>query len=134
MGKKVYVNSQENIKSLPLPRALESSGFHGCLSICIGVSLPVLFDLVIDLYLQYANKRDPVRLAVWVMFLSLVFPNLITYFYVIPTAQFDIFPSILKARFGLLFICVIFIINGYGPSIWTWKLILLSGIPAIVAQ
>eukprot|EP01041_Mallomonas_annulata_P008724 gene8724-18037_t len=109
------------IASAPLWNALLSSRYHICLVICIGSSLPVLFDLTIDLFLIHTSKYDTARFAVWLMFLSLVIPNIVTYFYVIPGEHIEIFPSVIKSRLFLLLASNMIIIHGYGSAIWRLK-------------
>eukprot|EP01041_Mallomonas_annulata_P011715 gene11715-24561_t len=106
------------ISSVPLLNALLSSRYHTCVVLCIGASLPVLFDLTIDLFIIYTTKHDTARSAVWLMFLSLIIPNIITYLYVIPGEHIEIFQCIIKSRLLLLLAANMIIVHGYGSSIW----------------
>eukprot|EP01041_Mallomonas_annulata_P013244 gene13244-28032_t len=110
-----------DIESIPLRQALLSSHYRLSVAICVGASFPVIFDLIIDLFVKYTRKHDAVRSAVWIMISSLAITNMVIYFYVIPGAHFEIFLSIIKVRFILILLGSLSAINGYCPSIWSWN-------------
>eukprot|EP01041_Mallomonas_annulata_P009100 gene9100-18860_t len=121
---KINDSEYENSMELsPLQQTLSSTSFKVCEAISMAAAFPILFDFIMDSFVYSAKDINPSKLAIWLLLLTSIIPNIVTFFYVIPNMRTDLLVLLPTCRTIPLLFSGLWLLNTYGPSIWGWKLI-----------
>eukprot|EP01041_Mallomonas_annulata_P006299 gene6299-12744_t len=110
--------------SIPLHTVLKSTSFEVCEAVSMTAAFPILFDFIMDSFVFHAEDINPAKLAIWILLLTSIIPNVATYFYVIPNVDINLLVLFPSCRTIPLLFSALWLLNTYGPSIWKWKLIM----------
>eukprot|EP01041_Mallomonas_annulata_P003913 gene3913-7805_t len=109
--------------SLPLKAALSSPSFQFSQALSISAAFPIVFDLLMDILVFAAKDFNPAKMAIWMLLLSSIVPNVVIFFYVIPSFNIEMLLVLPACRIILVVFSAFWLLNTYGPLIWRWKII-----------
>eukprot|EP01041_Mallomonas_annulata_P014174 gene14174-30174_t len=129
LGSQLNLDKYVSIESVPMLMNIHRLDFQFSVVASIAASLPVLLDLIIDSLNECTRELYIAKLAVWLLLLSSLIPNLIIFIYVIPTHHFEVLPSINGVRLITSLIGANLVLNSYGSSVWKLKYIYILLLP-----
>eukprot|EP01041_Mallomonas_annulata_P005327 gene5327-10651_t len=121
---KIDDSKYESSESVPLYHTLISTTFKVGEAVSMAAAFPILFNFFIDLFVFSAKDINSAKLAIWILILTSIVPNMATFFYVIPNLDIPLLLLFPSCRIIPVFFSALWLLNIYGPSIWKWKLIM----------
>eukprot|EP01041_Mallomonas_annulata_P009637 gene9637-20029_t len=118
LGRDLNLSKYDDEESVPMKRNMKTTEFQFCIVTSIAASLPVLLDLIIDSFQASTRDLYESKLAVWLVLLSSIIPNIFSYWYIMPHSHYEYIPSIMAARAIAVMMSSTLVSNAYGPSVW----------------
>ena len=122
--------------SLPIYYSLQSTEFKYALIISLSISIPLLLELCIRIFLMKKSLQLLISTVVpnAVTLLLLTVPDLIMLFYLTVSANISIFGLLMIGRLLLLQCVMLIMIRSSGGPIWTSRGIILTSSTSCVAR
>eukprot|EP01041_Mallomonas_annulata_P008993 gene8993-18613_t len=95
---RINTNKYDDLDLVPLRRTLLAPSFKYSTLAAIAATFPVLLDFIIDLSYRSTRQIYPVKAAVWILLLSSIISNSVTFFYVMPNFHFEFLIAFSSAR------------------------------------